>query len=78
MMGGRHYNHEMQADMMSTPRSLLTAVARGEAKCAVGDHDEQTVPANRRVYGPYGVHWPTGTRYCGRCKVVLPESGADR
>ena len=74
-MGGRHYNYDMGRDMLSSPASLLAAVVAGHAKCEAGEHDEQVVPANRRAYGPYGVARPTGTRYCGRCQIDLPEAG---
>ena len=74
-MGGRNYNNAMGRFWGSTLGSALTIVAEGEAKCAAGEHDEQVVPVNRRVYGPYGVARPTGTRYCGRCQIDLPDPG---
>lgn len=74
-MGGRHYNHDIGADMRSSPSSLLAAVAAGEAKCAAGEHDERVVPSTRRAYGPYGVVRPPGSRYCGRCQVDLDAAG---
>ena len=74
-MGGRNYNNAMGRSWGSMLGSALAVVAEGEAKCAAGEHDEQVVPANRRAYGPYGVARPTGTRYCGRCQIDLPEAG---
>jgi DNA-binding MarR family transcriptional regulator len=49
------------------------AEAEGRARCARGDHDEQTAASRPYVTRVGGRDLAPGTRYCQRCKTILLE-----
>jgi len=54
--------------------AMIAAAAGQDAACAEGRHDE-TVAKPRYVTYVAGQQVPPGTRYCRRCRQILPAPG---
>lgn len=56
--------------------AVIAAAAAQDARCAAGEHDEAIA---KKGYVTYirGRQVKSGTRYCYRCKVILPAEASD-